>query len=870
MHKFKKLLVLLVVFAMALSITPLTSALRAEEPSTDTPAVVGEDKPATEEDTSNDTNVENAPAEERSSAGTTTNDSGTNKPATEDSVNEEDTMSEAAPAPAPANTEESDPVVGENEVVVTIKFVSNKAEFPVDEELERVNPKKVVRKVNVNYVPGYLNDGKVVTSKGVWTLKDWQPSWALKPTKDGDNTMTAVWEFVPYRLATVDYKYISESVGHTLPEDIAKTVPEATELKVESRVQPSEPSPKEHEVDGGKWVFDKYKDAELTVTEFGPNTVVGLWKFVPSAGDEPEIDPNAGAEENNRQYVGLRVYAFEDKGDGRAPEDYDPEQESFVFLYYKIKSADGKEIKFIPNAPTYLEAGNYYLENARCRDFAPIEKHEFTITPEQVQKGDVVEIRLLMKKQPADRHKPISMTYQVYVDGVLISDEDAAKIPWRVYDRLKTDGSQGPEVEDKYNLPIENKSGGTNYLYNVDGPDYEVVNPNDRWFYVEDYTMEGKMVAPKPIRLKRTENSAAPVPTPRITKADLPVLFVDEPGEVHQAYSNDRSGLAVGRYEGDIPEGMEQRTVYYDEIVRFYEYTSPRGVDAQLVGTPTTAGTYKLKLVLATPSGLGGTYERTLYVLDRRELKKLVATGDDVKQTTKYLRADEELRKKYDEALQEAEKLTNLPEDDRRRYTLRQGDIDQALKKLKQAEEALNGKTDAETYPPTFQAVTINEGENLEPNSFVTNLPELPTGTEIVFTEDATPDLTPGKHQVSITVKYPDGSKVEKLVDYEVVAKPTPAPTTTVTTSSPTTLTTTTTTSVPTSTQVAPVVSTVAKTTSLVQATNAQTVTSKQADKTQTSQQAIAKTGETRTQMGILLLLAVVGGLALMRRRKYN
>ncbi len=76
--------------------------------------------------------------------------------------------------------------------------------------------------------------------------------------------------------------------------------------------------------------------------------------------------------------------------------------------------------------------------------------------------------------------------------------------------------------------------------------------------------------------------------------------------------------------------------------------------------------------------------------------------------------------------------------------------------------------TDAEKYTPQSQEVTTAQGKNPEAESVVTNKSDLPTGTK--YSWKAPLDVeTPGEHEGTVVVTYPDGSQEE--VPVKVVVK---------------------------------------------------------------------------------------------------
>ena len=76
--------------------------------------------------------------------------------------------------------------------------------------------------------------------------------------------------------------------------------------------------------------------------------------------------------------------------------------------------------------------------------------------------------------------------------------------------------------------------------------------------------------------------------------------------------------------------------------------------------------------------------------------------------------------------------------------------------------------TDAEKYTPQSQEVTTNTGKTPEAESVVTNKSDLPTGTK--YSWKAPLDVTtPGEHEGTVVVTYPDGSQDE--VPVKVVVK---------------------------------------------------------------------------------------------------
>ena len=79
--------------------------------------------------------------------------------------------------------------------------------------------------------------------------------------------------------------------------------------------------------------------------------------------------------------------------------------------------------------------------------------------------------------------------------------------------------------------------------------------------------------------------------------------------------------------------------------------------------------------------------------------------------------------------------------------------------------------TDADKYEPKAVGEKVEVGEKVDLTDNVTNLPELPKGTEVTdITRDGEIDTsTPGKYQGTIEVTYPDGSKDRVKVPVEVV-----------------------------------------------------------------------------------------------------
>ncbi|WP_143442838.1 Rib/alpha-like domain-containing protein, partial [Ligilactobacillus murinus] len=76
--------------------------------------------------------------------------------------------------------------------------------------------------------------------------------------------------------------------------------------------------------------------------------------------------------------------------------------------------------------------------------------------------------------------------------------------------------------------------------------------------------------------------------------------------------------------------------------------------------------------------------------------------------------------------------------------------------------------TDAEKYTPQSQEVTTAQGKTPEAESVVTNKSDLPTGTK--YSWKAPLDVeTPGEHEGTVVVTYPDGSQEE--VPVKVVVK---------------------------------------------------------------------------------------------------
>ena len=681
----------------------------------------------------------------------------------------------------------------DNQELAFIKFKSTDEEnHPAaeDAELMAYVDRPEPRPIGDPFSPFKITHGIVKTSKGTWRLVRSEPQETIIIQKGPEekNTVTLVWEFSSFRAGQLDYKYMSMSKDTPLPEEIANTVPAPSSAKVGDTVKPTEPAEKEKKVEGGTWTFKKFDKEELVVTEEGPNTFVGFWSFKPDQGDAPAEEEPSDTGVARREFVDVMVHAFEVK-EGETEESIatkDPARESLVFGYYTIRSAeDGSVVKIKPHVPFALSVGKYYLENYYVRSFDKLPRFDFEITQEQVDKGARVEVRVPLRKEKFDPNKTLKVEYTVAileteeVDGMqqlipyYLSDEEAKKIPWYIYKKGDKDKTR---IENPYELLItDSPYHAYNYLYDVDGTDYEIAmkDDNKRWFYVEDSKGNGVAEPNGPtyysqvIALRRTPNSTVPKPEKPAPVGPY-IMFAGEESSLI-ATNVQQHGLDRGFFNGNIPAGLESTTQFSYQLVRFYEWTLPESVKATLKGTPTEPGLYDINFVFGRNQHQS-EQKIKLNVLDRRPLKAEVALGDPTKQTTKYIYADEPLKKAYDDALIAAKKITDFVPVQNDRTLITQGEIDELLKKLIEARKALNGKTDAEKTPPVFQNVTINEGQPLDPTSFVKNHGDLPENTKVTFVGE--PVLTPGTHTITIEVTYPDGSKVTEEVTYTVIPKP--------------------------------------------------------------------------------------------------
>lgn len=146
--------------------------------------------------------------------------------------------------------------------------------------------------------------GSVPVEGGSWEFKGWykgaiaegnEVSGASITMGDEDLALVGAWEFRP-AVHRVTFSYVSGTPGKDLPGNL--TAP--AEVEAEHGTPATVPTPSDHKVDGGTWVFKGwYRDSVAPGNEFTESSIaltedislVGLWEFVADPVKPGPADP---------------------------------------------------------------------------------------------------------------------------------------------------------------------------------------------------------------------------------------------------------------------------------------------------------------------------------------------------------------------------------------------------------------------------------------------------------------------------------------------------------------------------------------------------------------------------------------------------
>ena len=396
-----------------------------------------------------------------------------------------------------------------------------------------------------------------------------------------------------------------------------------------------------------------------------------------------------------------------------------------------------------------LAAGSYEMINVRSTGYKST-NHKFDITEEQVKKQEevIVEVTLEEAEAKTDKIKVRFSFYNTGNQGLEKAELKGLKVT--IYDSEKNEYT----VDDEFDRTQV-------YSYLVKTDEYE-----DTTGGFNLYTLDNEEIKEVHVHLKPKDTTSPPAAS---VLKDLPVFFVGENKTLTLSTNDAGSGIAESTWS-DLPNGITATSIYTKEFVAYGGTQYPRGVDVTFGGAaaPGNQEDNIVKVYMQDGAGNGAYYHYLLKIIDRRDLRSfLEKEAGAIYGTNKYKKADPELKKNYDTAVQDALKVVNNTNS----TTATQNAVDEALKTLLAAKESLNGKDDSEVYTPIDAELKVKTGEIIDIKKTIKNFDDLPEGTELSFKDEENTPSTENESDRNyiVIVKYPDKSTEEVSVTIKVV-----------------------------------------------------------------------------------------------------
>ena len=165
---------------------------------------------------------------------------------------------------------------------VTYEFVSGTEGKPLPEEVKDLLPDPQTNVKDGSTVkPVVPEKTEVLLEDGRWTFVSWdEPSKVIDGSDDSFEGTWVYSEYVDYPTYEVTHQFVSGTSGKELPKEVLDLLPsKQTDKKDGSVVKPTKVTQTEVYVEGGKWKFKAWDEAEKRISKADQN-FTGTWEYV--------------------------------------------------------------------------------------------------------------------------------------------------------------------------------------------------------------------------------------------------------------------------------------------------------------------------------------------------------------------------------------------------------------------------------------------------------------------------------------------------------------------------------------------------------------------------------------------------------------